>query len=134
METPFKRCAKCGIEKPMNLFYSDKSKKNGLSSYCALCLSIAKRNRVRNLEPDDRRKARKNYNAANQEKHSAWKKVERAMLSGRIIKMPCEKCGSKDAHAHHDDYSLPLDVRWFCGVHHRQHHVLVAYANGAVYY
>ncbi len=134
MELTLKRCTMCRIEKPTNLFYRAKEKKSGLTSRCALCLSLAKRNRVRKVTPISTKKARKNYNAANPEKHAAWKKVERALLSGHIFKMPCEKCGSKNANAHHDDYSRPLDIRWFCGVHHRQHHALVAYANEAVYY
>lgn len=36
----------------------------------------------------------------------------------------CEKCGAPKAHAHHDDYTKPLDVRWLCrschGVEHRK--------------
>jgi len=33
-----------------------------------------------------------------------------------------EVCGAENAQAHHDDYSRPLDVRWLCDTHHRQHH------------
>lgn len=34
----------------------------------------------------------------------------------------CEVCGAPRAHAHHDDYSLPLDVRWLCPIHHAEVH------------
>jgi hypothetical protein len=52
---------------------------------------------------------------------SAYSKVQRAVLSGKLIKLPCEVCGGK-AEAHHDDYSKPLDVRWFCKLHHEEYH------------
>jgi hypothetical protein len=42
--------------------------------------------------------------------------------AGRIVKQPCEKCGCAKVHAHHDDYAKPLDVRWLCAAHHREHH------------
>jgi hypothetical protein len=46
-----------------------------------------------------------------------------AVRCGRIIKEPCEKCGSnKDVHAHHDDYSKPYEIRWLCRPCHREHH------------
>ena len=35
---------------------------------------------------------------------------------------PCEKCGSLDVNAHHDDYTKPLQVRWMCVPCHQQHH------------
>ena len=37
---------------------------------------------------------------------------------------PCEKCGTKPAHRHHEDYSKPLEIMWLCvkchGLHHSQ--------------
>lgn len=41
---------------------------------------------------------------------------------GRIIRGPCEVCGSLNVHAHHDDYSKPLQVRWLCKPHHQLLH------------
>jgi hypothetical protein len=34
----------------------------------------------------------------------------------------CEVCGVANAQAHHDDYTKPLDVRWFCQAHHGEAH------------
>ena len=48
--------------------------------------------------------------------------VGQAVRDGRLIPQPCEKCGASPTHAHHDDYSKPLDVRWLCPVHHAEHH------------
>ena len=39
----------------------------------------------------------------------------------KIPRLGCEVCGEK-AEAHHDNYSKPLDVRWLCFKHHREHH------------
>ena len=48
---------------------------------------------------------------------------KKAIETGKIIRQPCEKCGTtEDVHGHHDDYSRPLDVRWLCRFHHVEHH------------
>lgn len=51
--------------------------------------------------------------------HSA---VYRALKSGRLTRPDhCENCGAPcKPHAHHDDYSKPLDVRWLCAKCHRR--------------
>lgn len=55
--------------------------------------------------------------------HSAHNKVYRAKKSGELKLQPCQQCGSqKDVHAHHKDYSKPLDVTWFCRSCHSLHH------------
>lgn len=41
---------------------------------------------------------------------------------GKLVRQPCEVCGEIKVDAHHDDYSKPLEVRWLCRLHHRQHH------------
>ena len=43
---------------------------------------------------------------------------------GKLISKPCEVCGDLKVDAHHDDYAKPLDVRWLCKKHHREHHKL----------
>jgi hypothetical protein len=54
----------------------------------------------------------------NPEKSSAHKKVYVEVRAGRLKKEPCEVCGEVKVHAHHDDYSKPLKVRWLCPIHH----------------
>ena len=44
----------------------------------------------------------------------AYTAVKRAVEAGDLTKGPCEECGAAIAHAHHDDYSKPLEVRWLC--------------------
>ena len=54
----------------------------------------------------------------------------KAISKGTLIPEPCEICGvterCKDGrnkiHAHHDDYSKPLEVRWLCKSHHHEWH------------
>lgn len=45
--------------------------------------------------------------------------------SGRLKRQRCEICSKWPADAHHDDYSKPLEVRWLCRSHHRQHHIAI---------
>lgn len=52
----------------------------------------------------------------------AHKRVAYAIKVGKLIKQPCEGCGSTEVQAHHDDYWKPLDVRWLCDPCHRKHH------------
>lgn len=46
-----------------------------------------------------------------------------AIASGKLVRQPCEVCGKRDSVAHHDDYAQPLDIRWLCRSHHKQHHL-----------
>lgn len=49
--------------------------------------------------------------------------TQKAMASGRLVRQPCEVCGtSEKVEAHHDDYTKPLEVRWLCVTHHDEHH------------
>jgi len=52
--------------------------------------------------------------------HSA---VTKALKNGSLKKQPCAVCGTTDeVHAHHGDYSRPLDVVWLCPNHHAEKH------------
>jgi hypothetical protein len=64
----------------------------------------------------------KAWNSANPEKRRAQKSVECALVAGALVREPCLRCGAEKAHAHHDDYSMPLDVVWLCPRHHKERH------------
>lgn len=48
--------------------------------------------------------------------------TQAAIRKDILIRQPCEVCGKPRSHAHHDDYTKPLSVRWLCQKHHRAHH------------
>lgn len=56
-------------------------------------------------------------------KENSRRMARYAIRKGYLIRQPCEVCSTEiDVQAHHDDYSKPLDVRWLCRKHHREHH------------
>jgi hypothetical protein len=59
----------------------------------------------------------------NPSRRKAWRAVENAKRTNKLIPQPCEVCGKKkNIHAHHDDYSKPLKVKWLCLRHHVARH------------
>ena len=68
------------------------------------------------------RRGTKAWERRNPVKKAASTAVNNAIRDGRLIRQPCEVCGKDKAHAHHDDYSKPLDVRWLCTTHHAEWH------------
>ncbi|HXJ61921.1 MAG TPA: hypothetical protein VNU68_35225 [Verrucomicrobiae bacterium] len=58
----------------------------------------------------------------NPEKVAARTAVSAAIKAGKITKKPCERCGEAKTHAHHPDYSKPLDVIWLCHICHAAEH------------
>ena len=55
-------------------------------------------------------------------KFQARWKLKNAIRRGAIMPRPCYVCGNPKAHAHHHDYSKPLDVVWICSRHHFEEH------------
>jgi hypothetical protein len=62
------------------------------------------------------------YSRVMRHKRSAHRILARAVECGKLIKRPCFVCGDPNSEAHHEDYSRPLDVIWFCSLHHKRHH------------
>lgn len=48
--------------------------------------------------------------------------VNDAIKAGKLKRLPCHECGAAESHAHHEDYSRPLKVKWLCRPCHRKHH------------
>lgn len=61
------------------------------------------------------------------EKRRARGMVAARIRNGSIRPLGCEVCGRGPTHAHHEDYSKPLNVRWLCVRHHEDvHHDRIA--------
>lgn len=104
---------------------------------CGTCESAAsKQYQQRNLEKarEWRRDASKRvpsevraergriYRTRYPERRRAHNAVQTALRNGSLQKQPCVHCGELNSHAHHDDYSKPLDVIWLCHRHHMERH------------
>jgi hypothetical protein len=64
------------------------------------------------------------YRHRHPERVRAHRMVSYRVRKGVIVPQPCERCGaSLRIHAHHSDYSKPLDVQWLCSPCHRALHV-----------
>ena len=134
MTTTLKTCFKCGAEKPLTEFYKHSAMGDGHLGKCKECTkSDVKAHRLANIdrirEYDRSRGSRQTrqdtakYRKNNRAKCLAHGKVGREIRAGRLIKKPCEICGERKVHGHHDDYAKPLEVRWLCPIHHHEWHM-----------
>ena len=148
-----KNCNKCGELLPLESFNKKPHTKDKRATICKKCTSIYSKKRLELLSLDPewvskkrevcRLSARKvraikglpsshRLNVAktiqegrtrNPERHHARLAVKNALRSRLIFREPCSVCGSQKSQAHHEDYSQPLEVKWFCAQHHADIHV-----------
>ena len=119
-----KQCKICGsLKAPTDFYANDKT--------CKVCRCAKVRanraakidhyreyERKRGYHGNGLNDARKKY--PNQ--YKAQTAVNNAIRDGRLQAKSCQVCGCEITHAHHDDYSKPLDVRWLCPRHHNEWH------------
>jgi len=118
-----KRCKTCNVDKSNDEFYTGKD----ITRHCKECMKSIWRDRwkKRNFSKESRKnhqEAKNTYKKNNPIKTKCHERVDTALDNGSVKKMPCEICGKKQVEAHHDDYSKPIEVRWLCRIHHKQHH------------
>jgi hypothetical protein len=87
---------------------------------------VALRDREKVRARDRERHHRKKVEAEYKRRRRAVFIVNREIGAGRLERGACEVCGEVDAHAHHEDYDLPMDVRWLCPQHHADVHAEAA--------
>jgi len=122
-----KQCFKCGEEKPLTEFYEHQRMADGHLGKCKECTKkdsrANRRKRIEYYREYDRKRGAHGpedktvrYRSKNPEKYYAHTAVSNAIRSGELMKPNnCEKCGAERLlHAHHPDYSKPLDVEWLC--------------------
>lgn len=133
-----KYCRWCEQDRSIDEFYKHPQMKGGRVNKCTTCCKDAMHEVYKENKPHyaayekargstDKRKAQaivyqKTRRAKNDGKDKARQLVNFEIQMGRLERQPCEVCQEPDAEAHHDDYSKPLDIRWLCFKHHREHH------------
>lgn len=104
------KCAKCG-----------ERDRNKSDSYCRLCRAEIQREwmKGRTLSPTARYK------------DNARSYAREYVKRGKIIKKPCEFEGCEESNVLMliEDYSKPLEIRWFCPTHHRMERRRITIAN-----
>jgi hypothetical protein len=135
-----KTCFKCNKEKQLNEFYKHHRMSDGHLNKCKECtksdsqktyfkiqstpeLAIKERKRQRLKEQKRRIEGKVKKYPRKASRSKASDAVWNAITSGSIIKKPCQICGNTQVHAHHEDYSKPLDVTWLCIRHHNDRHI-----------
>lgn len=138
-----KLCKGCGLEKDPTLYYeSNKStckecvKKRNRENRAEKLGYYREYDKARAMNPERvkarkdyletdtgrgvKRKASEKYIQNNPKKRKAHIIIGNAVRDGKIVKASrCEVCGSDSAlTGHHDDYDLPLEVRWLCAKCH----------------
>lgn len=142
----YKRCSLCGETKPLDGFHRCRREKDGRQRKCKSC-KLAENKEWQRANPQRMKEAVRRWEAANPErvlehardyakrhpgKAQARAAVKRAIDRGELVRpSTCEDCGGpgreyKDGragiHAHHPDYSKPLDVKWLCATCHGERH------------
>lgn len=146
-----KVCFKCSVKKPLTEFYRHPMMADGRLGKCKECTKqdvrknykdnnehyvaydksramlphrVEMRNEYAQTPAGKKAHARalKKQRALYPQKYKARTEFNNAVRDGKIKRGPCEICGKKKAHGHHEDYSKPLDVRWLCSKHHAARH------------
>jgi len=117
-----KECTKCKRALPLNCFSKDKKTKDGHNYLCREC----KKKQLKKYRNSKNGRATRHdeiikYKAKNRDNFRAYTALYRAIKKGIVSKMPCIVCG-EPAFGHHENYSKPLDVIWFCPKHHSDLH------------
>ena len=122
----FAKCARCHEVKPITEFMRRSAGNLGRSSHCKVCDAL--RNAAIRARPEVRarqaaRQRQRLLDPAERTRSNARRATRHAIEMGRLVRQPCEVCGTAKTEAHHDDYARPFDVRWLCRLHHAQHHL-----------
>ena len=114
-----KICEYC--EKPFMAL--DRELRRGKARFCSLiCANIARNEPRKNPSWRTEYLAKKKADPFYRKQRHANAVIENEIQQDRLMRKPCEICGSLKTEAHHDDYDKPLEVRWLCRIHHMRYH------------
>lgn len=122
-----KVCTRCNESKNLSQFGRNKSQSSGYNPHCKQCHKLAYPNRPWNKTAKGRNSAKtaaKAWSARNREKVNAHSNLSYHLSKGHLTKpLLCQSCGgASKLDAHHENYSLPLDVIWLCRQCHKSVH------------
>src|SRR5690349_8591122 len=106
------KCRKCAWRAYMREWYTKNAEQHRKTSIAS------RERRIEKVREYDRKRKRRDEDPV--KLRARWR-VKYAIGTGKLQRGPCEKEGDGckgRIEAHHDDYSKPLDVRWFCQRHH----------------
>lgn len=136
LRTDDRPCKACGLMKAGTDFYPS-------TALCKPCIkdrdaARSDRTGIRRNDTESARARKRRWSARHEldDRDIARRKTMAAIAAGRLVRpKTCQECkqpssradGCTAIHAHHDDYSQPLSVRWLCvKCHSAWHKVNVA--------
>jgi len=130
-----KECFKCHNVKRLSDFYRHPYMADRHLNKCKDCTKLDATSRFRDPTVRPQIKAKQREYMKTEKGHEISRltarrhrlrhpdKVRARQAAHRLQKKPCEVCSTVlGVEAHHPDYTRPLDVIWFCRVHHRAQH------------
>ena len=114
-----KSCSRCRQVKSLDSFDYSRASRDNHHHRCKTCDRRRDQERRRN---GSLLRSTLRWRQRHPQAVAAHKLVRRAIQHGELQREQCCICGRAKSHAHHEDYSKPLDVVWLCLVHHAEHH------------
>lgn len=137
-----KKCFKCGESQPRTNFYKHGQMADGLMGKCKDCtkkdVAAHREKHIEKIRAYDRARGKnkermayaseisKRWRAEDSRRMKSHNAVARALKNGVLQKSNCCICGSEKSLAHHESYDRPLDVVWYCQIHHKERHKQMA--------
>lgn len=150
-ERAVKICFKCKVEKTLDEYYKHSQMSDGHLNKCKECTKKDTKARIEKnyeeVKAYDKQRANLPHRVALRQAYAktdrgrerarvggkAWVKrnpikrfalteLYKALMRGDVKKLPCCVCEKPKSEAHHEDYTKPLDVIWYCKKHHMDRH------------
>jgi hypothetical protein len=116
-----KKCKICKETKSTEAFCVRRASFDKFETRCREC-NKARIWAIRDKTPGYNAAHSRKFKEKHPQKRAAHLAVARALRAGTLTKQPCLVCGNAKSESHHEDYTKPLDVIWFCRQHHAAHH------------